>query len=141
MRKCLQKPSNVDVVVQYQPYRAYRHLAERRQCRRRLFVDRFYFGCEADDPINAWAFNAKVNPGRVKLNAMLASDIGHFDVLDITEIAEEAYELVEHDLISEDDFRAFTFENPVDLWTSGNPDFFKGTVVEADVAKYLAGKR
>ena len=25
-----------------------------------LFVEPFYFGCEADDPMNAWAFNSKV---------------------------------------------------------------------------------
>src|SRR6266566_304774 len=29
---------------------------------RDLFVPRFYFGCEADDPVNAWAFNKKANP-------------------------------------------------------------------------------
>ena len=27
-----------------------------------LFVPRFYFGCEADDPLVAWAFAEKVNP-------------------------------------------------------------------------------
>src|SRR5499433_1610911 len=34
-----------------------------------LYVKRFYFGCEADDPINAWAFNRKANPMRARLNA------------------------------------------------------------------------
>ena len=29
---------------------------------RELFVPRFYFGCEADDPIVAWAFDARANP-------------------------------------------------------------------------------
>ena len=29
---------------------------------RDLFAPSFYFGCEADDPINAWAFNRKFNP-------------------------------------------------------------------------------
>ena len=24
--------------------------------------ERYYFGCEADDSINAWAFNRRVNP-------------------------------------------------------------------------------
>jgi predicted TIM-barrel fold metal-dependent hydrolase len=102
------------------------------------FVDKFYFGCEADDPINVWAFNDKVNPNHVKLKAILASDIGHFDVTDISEIAEEAYEAVEDGLISEADFRAFSFENPIRLWTTGNPDFFRGTVVEDAVAAELA---
>jgi predicted TIM-barrel fold metal-dependent hydrolase len=107
---------------------------------KRLYVERFFFGCEADDPINVWAFNDRVNPMGAKLKAVLASDIGHFDVTDITEIAEEAYEAVEHGLISEDDFRAFVFENPVDLWTAGNPGFFKGTVVEAAVDARLKEK-
>jgi predicted TIM-barrel fold metal-dependent hydrolase len=111
---------------------------EKREDLKRLFVDAFYFGCEADDPINVWAFNDKASPMGVKLNAILASDIGHFDVLDITEIAEEAYEAVEHGLMSEDDFRAFCFENPARFWTSGDRGFFKGTVVESDVEKFLA---
>ena len=29
---------------------------------RDLFVPRFYFGCEADDPVNAWAFNRGPTP-------------------------------------------------------------------------------
>jgi hypothetical protein len=29
---------------------------------RDLFVTPFYFGCEADDPSNVWAFNARANP-------------------------------------------------------------------------------
>ena len=35
---------------------------ERKEDIRELFVPRYYFGCEADDPINAWAFNKKANP-------------------------------------------------------------------------------
>ena len=51
---------------------------------------------------------------------------------------EEAWELVEHGLITEDDFREFVFANPARLHTALNPDFFKGTVVEDAVAKELA---
>ena len=65
---------------------------------RDLFVPRFYFGCEADDPTNAWAFNRKANPMGARLNALFSSDIGHFDVPDMTEVVPEAYELVEHGL-------------------------------------------
>src|SRR5207247_10636456 len=36
---------------------------------RDLYVSRYYFGCEADDPINAWAFNRKANAMGVRLNA------------------------------------------------------------------------
>jgi predicted TIM-barrel fold metal-dependent hydrolase len=105
---------------------------------RELFVPHFYFGCEADDPINAWAFNTKVNPFGARLKAIFSSDLGHWDVPDMREVVAEAYELVEDGLITEDDFREFVFVNPVTLWTGMNPDFFKGTVVEKDVEKLLA---
>ena len=103
-----------------------------------LFVPRFYFGCEADDPVNAWAFNRKANPMDARLNALFSSDIGHFDVPDMTEVVPEAYELVEHGLISDDDFRDFMFANAVRFWGEVNPDFFRGTVVEKAAAEVLA---
>src|SRR5207247_9964079 len=56
---------------------------------RDLFVPRFYFGCEADDPINAWAFNRKANPMNARLNALFSSDIGHMDVPDMTKVLPE----------------------------------------------------
>jgi predicted TIM-barrel fold metal-dependent hydrolase len=105
-----------------------------------LYVKRFYFGCEADDPINAWAFNRKANPMRARLNAFFSSDIGHFDVPDMTEVVPEAYELVEHGLLDDDDFRDFMFTNAVRFWGEVNPDFFKGTVVEKQAAEVLARK-
>ncbi len=103
-----------------------------------LFVPHFYFGCEADDPMNATAFNTKVNPFGAQIQAVFSSDIGHWDVPDMTEVTEEAYELVEHKVITEDDFRAFVFTNPATLWTGMNPDFFKDTVVEKRVADLMA---
>lgn len=102
-----------------------------------LFVPNFYFGCEADDPLNATAFNSKMNPFGARLGAVFSSDIGHWDVPDMTEVLEEAYELVEKEIITETDFRDFVFTNPVKMWGM-NPDFFKGTVVEQDAAKLLA---
>ena len=104
---------------------------------RELFVPHFYFGCEADDPINAWAFNPKVNPCGAKLRAIFSSDIGHWDVPDMREVVAEAYELVEKGLLTEEDFRDFVFVNPVTLWTGMNPAFFAGTAVEKDVDKLL----
>ena len=56
----------------------------------------------------------------------------------MTEVTEEAYELVEHEVITEEDFRDFVLTNPTTLWTGMNPDFFKGTVVEQEVKKLLA---
>src|SRR5260370_39673426 len=105
-----------------------------------LFVPHFYFGCEADDPITAWAFDTKKNPYGVKLNAIFSSDIGHWDVVDMREVTSEAYELVEHGLLNEDEFRDFTFTNAARMWTSMHPDFFKGTVVESEAAKVLGAQ-
>ena len=105
-----------------------------------LFVEPFYFGCEADDPMTAVAFRGKGLPFDVKLKAVFGSDIGHWDVPEMRNVLEEAYELVEDGLVGEDDFRAFTFTNPVMLHARGNPDFFKGTVVEDAVDKLLGAK-
>ena len=65
--------------------------------------------------------------------------MGHWDVPDMTRVLEEAYELVEHGLVNEADFREFTFANAARLHAGMNPAFFKGTVVEADVARLLRG--
>ncbi len=105
-----------------------------------LFADNFYFGCEADDPVNSWAFQPGINPYDVKLHAMMGSDIGHFDVVDMTQVLAEAYELVERRQLSEDDFREFVFGNAVRFWGGLNPDFFKGTAVETPARAYLAGR-
>lgn len=103
-----------------------------------LFADRFYFGCEADDSNNAWAFNTKNNPFGARLNALFGSDIGHFDVQDMAGVLPEAYELVEHDKITERDFEDFVFANPVRFWGETNPRFFEGTPV-ADAARRVLG--
>lgn len=104
---------------------------------RRLFEPNFYFGCEADDPLVAVGFDRRINPFGARLKAMFSSDIGHWDVPDMTEVLEEAYELVERELIDEAAFEEFTFRNSALLHAKMNPDFFKGTVVEADVRKLL----
>ncbi len=111
---------------------------ERAEDIRDLFVPNFYFGCEADDPMNAWAFNKKVNPFAAKINALFGSDIGHFDVPDMAGVLSEAYESVEDGVITEDNFRDFVFANPARLFTALNPDFFKGTAVESQVKTALA---
>ena len=103
-----------------------------------LFVPNFYFGCEADDRLNAIAFNSDLNHMNARLNATFGSDIGHWDVLDSTHVLNEAYELVDDGLMSEDDFRDFTFTNNVTLHAGMNPDFFKGTVVEDAAAAVMA---
>jgi predicted TIM-barrel fold metal-dependent hydrolase len=106
-----------------------------------LFVPNFYFGCEPDDPVNAWAFRAKANPFNAKLRAFMGSDIGHFDCVDMADVLPEAHELVDKALLSEEDFRDFVFGNAVRLWAGMNPDFFKGTVIEKQAAEYLQARR
>jgi predicted TIM-barrel fold metal-dependent hydrolase len=59
-----------------------------------LYARPYYFGCEADDRMNATAFG-RGNPFAAKLNAIFSSDIGHFDVIDMRDPLPEAYELVE----------------------------------------------
>jgi hypothetical protein len=89
--------------------------------------------------MNATAFNTKANPFGQKIKAIYSSDIGHWDVPDMTEVTEEAYELVEHGVITEEDFRDFVFTNPTTLWMGMNPNFFKGTIVEKQVEQLSAG--
>ncbi len=115
----------------------HRARVERAEDIRDLFVPHFFFGCEADDPMNVWAFNTKVNPFGARLGAILSSDIGHWDVPDMRQVLEEAYELVERELLTETDFRDFVFGNPVRLYGSMNPDFFKGTIVEAEAERQI----
>ena len=55
----------------------------------------------------------------------------------MTKVLEEAYELVDKELLSEDDFRDFVFTNPISLHAGMNPDFFKGTVVEQAAKRLL----
>ncbi len=104
---------------------------------RDLFVPRFYFGCEGDDPMNAHAFNRDVNPFGEPLRALFGSDIGHWDVPNMDQVMIEAYEQVERGLMPIDDFRDFTFVNAVRLHGRVNPDFYKGTRVEDSAAQVL----
>jgi len=101
-----------------------------------LFATPFYFGCEADDRMNAVAFG-RMMPLGARINALFSSDIGHFDVVDMRDPLPEAYELVEERHISEDDFRDFVFANAVRLWGTQNPRFFEGTRVAKEAAELL----
>jgi hypothetical protein len=69
---------------------------------------------------------------------MMGSDIAHWDVPDMAEVLEEAWELVDRELIDAAGFEKFTFTNPVRFYTGTNPGFFKGTVVESAVDSLLA---
>ncbi|MBV8055103.1 MAG: amidohydrolase family protein [Deltaproteobacteria bacterium] len=100
---------------------------------RDIFVHKFYFGCEGDDPLNAMAFNARGIPFDARLKPLYGSDIGHWDVPDMREIVEEAYELVERGIIDEEALRSLLFDNAITFWSTNNRNFFQGTTVERAV--------
>jgi len=110
---------------------------EKKEDIRDLFVRNFYFGCEADDGTVAFAFDERVNPMGARLRAMFSSDMGHWDVPDMTEILEEAYELVEKKLLDEEQFREFVCTNPIRFYTTMNPAFFEGTRVEDEAKRVV----
>jgi predicted TIM-barrel fold metal-dependent hydrolase len=98
---------------------------------RAAFTKNFYFGCEADDPMTAIAFDPRLD---APLKPIFSSDVGHFDVPVMDEVVAEAFELVETGLLTEAQFERFVFTNVVELHTATNPRFFDGTILEACVA-------
>ncbi|HWH76885.1 MAG TPA: amidohydrolase family protein, partial [Candidatus Binatus sp.] len=104
---------------------------------RAVFSGNFYFGCEADDRATMFAFDPRMG---VRLRPVFSSDFTHFDVPDFKDVIPEAFEMVEKNFITEQDFKEFTFANAALLHTRNNPDFFKGSVVEQAVANELGLK-
>ncbi len=102
---------------------------------RELFARNFHFGCEADDPTTMFAFDPRM---KVRLKAVFSSDIGHWDVPHIDEVVPEVHEALEKGILTQQDFRDFTFSHVVNLHGGMNPDFFKGTVVEEAAGAELA---
>lgn len=94
---------------------------------RNRFTKTFYFGCEADDPMTAWANDPRMF---ARLKPVFSSDVGHFDVTEMNTVLEEAHELIEYGQLNAAEFREFTFANAVELYTTMNPSFFDGTVIE-----------
>ncbi len=95
-----------------------------------VFTRQFFVGCEADDPLIALAFDRRLRGGGAPLRPVLGSDIGHWDVPDVASVMDEAAELLDDSVLTDEQFRALTFTNPVALWGETNPDFFNGTVVQ-----------
>jgi len=104
---------------------------------RDLFVPNFYFGCEADDPMTATAFDRDRIPLGAAVGAMFSSDIGHWDVPDMTEVLEEAHENVDKGWLDQAQFRDFVFGNVARFYTDSNPAFFEGTAVAGPVGELL----
>jgi predicted TIM-barrel fold metal-dependent hydrolase len=103
-----------------------------------LFQDNLFFGCEADDPTVVHAFNTKANPFGAKIRTFMGSDISHCDVIEPLEVVPEAYELVEHGLLTPEEWTEFAYKNAVLLYGGMNPDFFKGSPAEAAAKQVLA---
>lgn len=95
------------------------------------WVNNFYFGTEADDRTVAYAFNTKATPLNAQVNAFYSSDAGHWDVPEISDTLHDTWSLVEEGVITEDNFKSLVFSKPYEFYTANNPDFFKGTAVEA----------
>ena len=91
-----------------------------------LYVKPFWFGCEAEDRMSAWAFRAENNAFGARLQATFGSDIGHFDVADMARVLPEAHELVDDGLMTDADFKDFCFTNPVRFFAGSNPEFLRG---------------
>ncbi len=68
---------------------------------------------------------------------MYGSDIGHFDVPDMTEVLGEAYRPVQKGTMKPEHFRDFVFTNPTRFYTDTNPEFFADTVVADDVQRLV----
>jgi len=105
------------------------------------FFDRFYFGCEADERTVGWAFDTATNPLGAVLRPVLGSDIGHWDVSDMTGVLVEARELVSEGRLDPEQFRAFTCDNPIRLHATMNPAFFEGTTVQRYARDLIGGDR
>lgn len=90
---------------------------------------------ESDVQAIAAAFNDKANLLGVKINAIYSSDVGHWDVPDLTLPLAESWTLVEEGVISAADFRSYVFANPYKFYTEANPDFFQGTAIESLVSE------
>ena len=94
---------------------------------------RFFFGCEADDPMSRMAFDTAVNPFGARLKAMFGSDIAHWDVPDMADVLCEAHETGRARPHRRGRLPGLRLHQPGALLHRREPRFFEGTVV-ADVA-------
>ena len=102
------------------------------------FAERSFFGCEADDPLMGLAFKLHIAHTDVRLRPLLGTDVSHWDAPVMNEVIPEAYEAVSDGAVSDEEFREFTFVNPVLLHGGVNPDFFAGTVCDKQAQAVIA---
>ena len=105
-----------------------------------IFSTQIFAGCEGDDPLNALLGRAQADLLGTRLNGVLGSDIGHWDLPDAGSLIHETRELVESGHLDEADYRDFVFTNPARLWAGPEAarGFFAGTVVEGAVDDLLS---
>ncbi|HET6810834.1 MAG TPA: hypothetical protein VFH50_07485 [Acidimicrobiales bacterium] len=100
---------------------------------------RSWFGCEADDPLVPLAFDLAIGGRDVSLQAMLGTDVSHWDAPVMADVLPEAYEAVEEGRLPAERFEAFVFSNAVRLHGGMNPTFFDGTPCEKEAHAVLSG--
>ena len=126
--------------IEPENYNDYRHTGAKSKAELEPLFRNLYYGCEADDKINAWAFNTKVNRFGMTMKAFFGSDIGHMDAPDFARVVEETYELVEDDVLTREEYRLFVADHAIQLHGRMNPDFFKGTAIEGYADKVLTNE-
>jgi predicted TIM-barrel fold metal-dependent hydrolase len=126
--------------VEPENYDDFQHLGLTRKEDIAALFGNFFFGCEADDKINAWAFATDVNRFGMTLKAFFGSDIGHMDAPDFTRVVEETYELVEEGTLTPDEYRMFVADHAILLHGGMNPQFFQGTAIEGYARDVLAAQ-
>ena len=124
--------------IEPENYNDYRHMGVKSKAEMEPLFENLYYGCEADDKINAWAFNTKVNRFNMTLKAFFGSDIGHMDAPDFGAVVEETYELVEDGVLDADEYRLFAADHAILLHGRMNPEFFAGTAIESYAEKVLS---
>jgi predicted TIM-barrel fold metal-dependent hydrolase len=97
-----------------------------------VFSRGFFWGCEGDDPLVGLAYDERVIPLGARLRPMMGSDLGHWDVPSFTLPLVEAYELLEHGILTAAQFEEFTCGNAALYYGAA---CFAGTAVEADAAE------
>ena len=75
------------------------------------FSRSFFWGCEGDDALVGLAYDERVIPLGARLRPMMGSDLGHWDVPSFTLPLVEAYELLEHGILTAAQFEEFTCGN------------------------------
>ena len=101
------------------------------------FEHRLFFGCEADDPLIGVGYGLNFEGRRAALRPIIGSDVSHWDAPIMNQVIVEAYELLERGLLSPEQFKEFTFTNPIRLHGGANPGFFEGTVIETQARDVL----